>query len=401
MQKKGKPMLEIFEEIIDRKNTGSEKWDHCDSIFGGENLLPLWVADMDFRVPRGVTEALEKKAEHGIFGYTSYTDSSFESVINWFSRRHGWEIRREWILYSPGVVPALNLIVQTFTDPCDGVIIQRPVYHPFMRVIENNGRRVLNNPLRQNSSGSYEIDFKGLENLAKKSAARMMILCSPHNPVGRVWREDELKEIIRICEANSLLLVSDDIHCDLVFDGYKHIPLHTIAGGYTGNIITCTAPSKTFNLAGVQISNIIIPDDVKRKKLRNSLMKAGMLEPNSFAPVAMEAAYNHGEKWLEELLIYVKGNYDFLKNFINRELNKAAVTELQGTYLAWVDFRKYGLNIKDLNEIFIKKAGVAPSPGYIFGPEGAGFMRFNLACPRSILEGGMRRISIAFRNLKL
>lgn len=393
-------MSQIFDEIINRKNTGSEKWDHCDKIFGGENLLPLWVADMDFRTPPEVIDALSQKAAHGIFGYTSYMDSTYDSVVNWFYRRHGWKIEKDWILYAPGVVPAINILIQTFTESCDGIIIQRPVYHPFGRVIENNGRRVLNNPLRQNRDGSYEIDFNHLREQAEKPSARMMLLCSPHNPVGRVWREDELKEIIKICADNNILIVSDEIHCDLIFKGHRHIPLHTLGGDYSGNIITCTAPSKTFNLAGVQISNTIVPDLVKRKKFRNSLMKAGMIDPNSFAIVAMEAAYNHGEPWLDNLLEYVYGNYEFLKNFISCELPQAKAADLQGTYLAWVDFRKYNMTAKELDDLFVKKAGVAPSPGHVFGPEGSGFTRFNLACPRSVLEDGMKRIASAFRGLQ-
>jgi cystathionine beta-lyase len=390
----------IFDEVINRRNTGSEKWDHCDEIFGGDNLLPLWVADMDFRTPPEVIDALSQKAAHGIFGYSSYMDSTYDSVIRWFSKRHGWTLNKEWVQYSPGVVPALNLIVQTFTDICDGVIIQRPVYHPFMKVIENNSRKVLNNPLRQNRSGYYEIDFDHLRHLAQKPAAKMMILCSPHNPAGRVWREDELRKTLDICTENNILLVSDEIHCDLTFNRNKHIPVHAIAGGFKDNVITCTAPSKTFNLAGIQISNIIISNEVIMKKFQTSLLHAGMLEPNSFAPAALEAAYNCGDQWLGDLLNYVYGNYEFMKKFMSDELGLAEVTELQGTYLAWADFRKYKLSNKELNDLFVKKAKVAPSPGYVFGPEGAGFMRFNLACPRSVLGDGMERIAEAFKKLK-
>lgn len=397
---KDKQMPEIFDSIIDRKNTGSEKWDHCDRIFGGENLLPLWVADMDFRTPPEVIKTLSDKAAHGIFGYSTYMDSTYDSVINWFSRRHNWKIDRDWIVYSPGVVPALNLLVRIFTDPSDGIIIQRPVYHPFMKIIENNGRFVLNNPLIRKNDGTYEIDFSHLKKLAAKSAARMMILCSPHNPVGRVWNEDELKNIIRICSENNILLVSDEIHCDLTFEGFKHIPIHTIAGDFCNNIITCTAPSKTFNLAGLQVSNIIIPDKSKRTRFKKSILEAGMSDPNSFAPVALEAAYDNGGQWLDNLLGYIHGNYGFLKNFISGGADKAEVTELQGTYLAWIDFRKYRLGVKELDNIFINTAKVAPSPGHVFGPEGSGFMRFNLACPRSVLEDGMNRIAEAFRGLK-
>ncbi len=392
-------MSETFDRIIDRKNTGSEKWDSCDKIFGGENLLPLWVADMDFRTPPEVIDALSRRSAHGIFGYTTYIDSNYSSIINWFSQMHNWKIEREWIQYAPGVVPALNIIVQTFTDPCDGIIIQRPVYHPFMKVIENNGRIVLNNPLRQSNRGSYEIDFDHLRKQASKTSARMMLLCSPHNPVGRVWREEELEEIVSICSENGILLVSDEIHCDLVMKGFKHTPVHNVSKKFSSEIITCTAPSKTFNLAGVQISNIIIPDKRKMTKFRKSLMNAGLMESNSLAPAAMEAAYNYGEGWLKELINYIGGNFSFIKEFVSRELHRAEVTELEGTYLAWVDFRKYNLEPAALDDLFIKKAAVAPSPGYIFGPEGSGFIRFNLACPRSLLEQGMNRTAAAFRGL--
>ena len=327
-------MNKIFDTFIDRKNTGSEKWDKCDNIFGGGNLLPLWVADMDFRAPQQVLDALSLRAAHGIFGYTSYTESNYESVINWFSRRHGWSIKKEWILYSPGVVPALNLLIQAFTLPGEGVIIQHPVYHPFMKLIGINKRTLLNNPLRQNLSGEYEIDFDHFRSLAQKTEAKMFIFCSPHNPVGRVWREDELKEIINICAKNNILVISDEMN-----------------------------------------------------------------DCNSFAPVAMEAAYNFGDKWLNQLLEYVNGNYEFLKQFILKNLGKAEVIELQGTYLAWIDFRKYMLTADEMNDLFINKAKVAPNFGHQFGHEGNGFIRLNLACPRKTLEDGMNRIAAAFRDI--
>ncbi len=393
-------MPSIFDEIIDRKNTGSEKWDSCDRIFGGENLLPLWVADMDFRAPKPVLDALAERAAHGVFGYTTYSDSTYEAVINWFMKRHGWSLKREWILYSPGVVPALNLLIQAFTSSGDGVIIQQPVYHPFMKLIQANGRTVLNNSLRQNSSGGYEIDFESLSELAARPDAQMMILCSPHNPVGRVWTESELKKIVEICAANNILIISDEIHCDLVFPGHRHMPLHAVAGGYAENIITCTAPSKTFNLAGLQASNIIIPDEKKRNIMKVWLLKNGMSECNSFASVAMEAAYNHCAEWLDDLLLYLSENYRLLKQVVSYRIYGASVSDLQGTYLAWVDFREFGLNDDKLAELFVKSARVAPSTGVTFGPEGSGFMRLNLACPRAVLDEGLARVADAFSELK-
>jgi len=385
-----------FDTIFDRRGTGSEKWDMCDTIFGGSSLLPLWVADMDFRSPPEVIDALTKRVAHGIFGYTAYTESAYTSVINWYRARHGWEIMKEWIVYSPGVVPALSLLVQCFTSPGDGIIIQRPVYHPFMHVIEWNGRKLLNSPLRQGSSGRYEMDFEDLRVKASDPSAKMMILCSPHNPPGRVWRRDELSALIEICSERGILIVSDEIHCDLTYEGIKHIPLPLVRPEYSDRIITCTSPSKTFNLAGLQLSNIIIPDETLRKEFRKISVRNGIFDPNSFAAVAMEAAYNSGGEWLDEMMEYVRGNLEYLKNFLRSDLPAVKVIEPEGTYLVWIDFRGTGMGHKELLRKFVEDAKVAPGQGDIYGPEGEGFMRINLACPRSILEEGLKRITAAF-----
>lgn len=385
-----------FDTVTDRHGTGCEKWDMCDRIFGGENLLPLWVADMDFQSPPEIIKALVERAEHGIFGYTAYTDSAYESLIQWFSKRHNWNIEKEWIVYSPGVVPALSLLVQSLTEPGDGVIIQRPVYHPFMHVVEGNGRHLLNSPLRQNSDGRFVMDFDDLREKASDPSAKMMFLCSPHNPPGRVWSREELETLVAICAERDIIIVSDEIHCDLTYKGITHIPLPLINPEYSGRIITCTAPSKTFNLAGLQLSNIIIPDRTLRKKFRQALMKNGIIDPNSFAAAAMEAAYNHGAEWLDELMAYVKGNLEHMKHTFRDSLPQIKVLEPEGTYLVWTDFRGFGLNYKELLRIFIEEAKVAPGQGNIYGPEGEGFMRFNLACPRAILEEGIEKIIRAF-----
>ncbi len=385
-----------FDNVIDRHGTGCEKWDMCDRIFGGEDLLPLWVADMDFQSPPEVIKALAERATHGIFGYTAYTDSAYDSLIQWFSRRYSWNIDKEWIVYSPGVVPALSLLVQSLTEPGEGVIIQRPVYHPFMHVVEGNGRKLLNSPLRQNSDGMFVMDFDDLREKASDPSAKMMFLCSPHNPPGRVWSREELETLVDICAEKNLIIVSDEIHCDLTYKGVTHIPLPLVKPEYSGRIITCTAPSKTFNIAGLQLSNIIIPDKSLRKKFRQALMKNGMIDPNSFAAVAMEAAYTHGTDWLDELMDYVKANLEYMKHAFRNSLPQIKVIEPQGTYLVWTDFRGFGLNYKELLRIFIEEAKVAPGQGNIYGQEGEGFMRFNLACPGSILEEGIERIIRAF-----
>ena len=383
-----------FDAIIDRRGTGSEKWDMCDTIFSGTGLLPLWVADMDFQSPPEVISALTERAAHGIYGYTAYTGSAYESVINWFSTRHGWDIKKEWIVYSPGVVPALSLLVQCFTSPGDGIIIQRPVYHPFMHVVEWNGRKLLNSPLRQDKNGRYEMDLDDLRLRASDPSAKMIILCSPHNPPGRVWRRGELDTLIEICAERGILIVSDEIHCDLTYSGIKHIPLPLVRPEYSDRIITCTSPSKTFNLAGLQLSNIIIPDKTLRKEFRKISVRNGIFDPNSFAAVAMEAAYNNGGEWLDEMMEYVQGNLEFLENFFKSQLSEVKVIEPEGTYLVWTDFRGFGMGYRELLKKFVDEAKVAPGQGDIYGPEGEGFMRINLACPRTILEEGLKELPL-------
>jgi len=387
-----------FDRVIDRYGTGCEKWDMCARIFGGDNLLPLWVADMDFQSPPEVIKALTDRAAHGIFGYTAYTDSAYNSVIQWFTTRHNWQIDKEWIIYSPGVVPALSLLVQSLTEPGDGIIIQRPVYHPFMHVVEGNGRVLLNSPLTENGEGRFVMDFDDLRDKAYDPSAKMMLLCSPHNPPGRVWDRDELETLINICAERDILIVSDEIHCDLTHKGITHTPLPLVKPEYSHRIITCTSPSKTFNLAGLQISNIIIPEETLRKKFRKALMKNGMIDPNCFAAVAMEAAYTHGAQWLDELMDYVRENLEYMKSVLNSYLPDVRVIDPEGTYLVWTDFRCFGLDYKELLRIFVEEAKVAPGQGNIYGQEGEGFMRFNLACPRTTLQDGLERICAAFRK---
>lgn len=378
-----------FDEVTDRRNTDSMKWSpsYLEKHFGSADCIPLWVADMDFRTAKPVVDAVTERAQHGIFGYALADDEFYEAVISWQKRRNGWSIQRDWILFSPGIVPALWHIVKTFCSPGDKVIVQSPVYYPFYKVIEDNGCHVVNNRLI-NNGGRYEMNFDELEKQAADGSVRMMILCSPHNPVGRVWTADELRRVSEICLANDVLLVSDEIHSDLIYRPNVHIPVAGLSEELMMNTITCTAPSKTFNLAGVQVSDIIVPDSRKRRKLAASLKSAGVM-PNVFGLAAQTAAYNEGEEWLEQLLEYLSGNLDYMENYFASELPRVRFRRPEGTYLAWLDFSEYGLDVNGLQAAVMQNARLALDDGYIFGRGGENFQRVNFACPRSILTKAM------------
>ena len=381
-----------FDEVIDRKNTDSMKWSasYLEQHFGSADCVPLWVADMDFRTAQPVIDAVTERAGHGIYGYALPGDEFYEAVIKWQKRRNGWEVKKEWIVFSPGVVPALWHIVRTFCSPGEKVILQSPVYYPFYKVIEDNGCQVINNRLI-NNGGRYEMNFDELEKQAADGSVRMMILCSPHNPVGRVWTKEELRRVSEICFANDVLLVSDEIHSDLVFRPNVHTPAASLSEELMMNTITCMAPSKTFNLAGVQVSDVIVPDRRLRRKLAGSLKSAGVM-PNVFGLAAQTAAYNEGEEWLEQLLEYLAGNLDVMENFITSELPEVKSRRPEGTYLAWLDFSGYGFTTEELQNRMKNKAGVALDDGYIFGDGGEPCQRINFACPRSVLIKAMERL---------
>lgn len=381
-----------FDEVIDRKNTDSMKWSasYLERHFGSADCVPLWVADMDFRTAQPVIDAVTERAGHGIYGYALAGDEFYEAVIKWQKRRNGWEVKKEWIVFSPGVVPALWHIVRTFCSPGEKVILQSPVYYPFYKVIEDNGCQVINNRLI-NNGGRYEMNFEELERQAEDSSVKMMILCSPHNPVGRVWTKEELRRVSEICFANDVLLVSDEIHSDLVFRPNVHTPAASLSEELMMNTITCMAPSKTFNLAGVQVSDVIVPDRRLRRRLAGSLKSAGVM-PNVFGLAAQTAAYNEGEEWLEQLLEYLAGNLDFMENFITSELPEVKFRRPEGTYLAWLDFSGYGFTTEELQNRMKNKAGVALDDGYIFGDGGEPCQRINFACPRSVLIKAMERL---------
>lgn len=383
-----------FDQRIERRQTGSVKWDFNQQTFGRKDILPMWVADMDFPAPEPVIEAIVARAKHGVYGYSEGMNGYYEAVMGWMRERHGWEIQRDWIIYSPGIVPALNWLMRALAKPGDKILTQSPVYPPFFRVIRNNGCEVVNSPLLL-ENGHYTMDFADLE--AKfSSGVKMMILCSPHNPVGRVWEREELERLGQLCLANDILVISDEIHSDLIYKGYRHVPFADLSPELAARSIVCTAPSKTFNLAGLQTSNILIPDPKLRRSYRETLILNGIHHPNVFGMTALEAAYRYGQEWLEQLMDYLEGNLVFLMDFLNRELPPIQAIRPEGTYLVWLDFRVLDLEPEALQEFLVHKAGVGLNAGHTFGPGGEGFARLNLACSRSILAQGLEQIKTAF-----
>ncbi|MDR7315527.1 MalY/PatB family protein [Brevibacillus nitrificans] len=387
-----------FDKVINRLNTASVKWDEVDRIFGDKDLLPLWVADMDFQVPAPVTDALRERVEHGIFGYTERPESYYEAVIGWMERRHEWSVQKEWICHCPGVVPALSYLVQVFTEPGDKVIIQPPVYHPFTSVVTDNGREVVHNPLKY-EQGRYFMDFEDLRQKMDPSV-KLLILCNPHNPGGRVWTKEELTELGNICLENNVMVISDEIHGDLILKGHKHIPFAAISEEFAQNSIICTAPSKTFNMAGMQTSNIIIPNQEYREAFQKMMSTLVLRMTNTFGVVATEAAYRHGDEWLDQLLVYLQGNLDFLTEYIETHIKGIKVIQPEGTYLVWLDCRELGMDTKGLQEFMGKQAKVAVNQGHVFGPGGEQFIRLNMACPRSLIEEGLERIAKAVSSCR-
>ncbi len=380
-----------LDKIINRNGTNSIKWDR----FKDRNALPLWVADMDFKSPEKVIDALVKRAEHGVFGYTSIPDEYYVSIKDWYNERQSWDIDTSDIIYTPGVVTALSAGIQAFTKPGDEVIIQPPVYYPFKKTILNNDRRVLNNELL-NSEEGYTIDFDDLTKKAKRKSAKLLILCSPHNPVGRVWRKEELFRIGQICEENNVKVISDEIHGDLIFDGYTQIPYASVNQEMADHSMICTAPSKTFNIAGLDSSNIIISNEEMKEKYLNVLEKNDLVRPNIFGLVGTIAAYDYGDEWLIEVMSYIEQNYNFLKEFIETKLPKVKVNQPEGTFLVWLDFTAYKLSNEGLEEKLIEDAKVILNQGYVFGEGGDGFVRLNLATSKEQIEKALEQIAISF-----
>lgn len=362
-------------------------------MFGKQDVIPAWVADMDFPAPPAVTEALIERARHPVYGYTLYPDSLFEAVIDWMRRRHAWTVEREWIVMCPGVVPSLNAAVMALTKPGESAIIQSPVYFPFFSAVTRTGRTLIRNPLKL-EHGRYVIDFDHLEQCICDAKVRLLLFCSPHNPVGRVWSPDELARLLRIAGQHDLVIFSDEIHADLIYPGNQHTVLATLESS-SDRVITAMAPSKTFNIPGLNLSALIIPDKTLRKTMTDVFDTWHVSASNPFSVTAFETAYREGEAWLEALRVYLRDTRDCVAAFLTGHLPQIKLISSEGTYLLWLDCRALNMNDADLEHFFIHQAKVGMSPGVLFGSEGSGFMRLNIGAPREIIMQVLRNIQSA------
>ena len=386
-----------FDEIIERRGTNCVKYDLLEKYFGNADALPLWVADTDFRVPDFIMEALRSRMEHEILAYTFRPDSYYSAVINWMEQRHGWKIEREMISSSPGVVSGVTMLIMALSKPGDKVIIQPPVYFPFFSIVKGCDRKIVENPLVIKDS-RYYFDF---ENLQKNidPQTKLLILCNPHNPGGMVWKPEELKELGRICTENGIIIISDEIHSDLVFKGYRHTPLPMVSEALALNSAVCMAPSKTFNIAGLSSALVIIPDKKIRSKYEKVVHSLHIDGGNIFGNIAAEAAYQQGGEWLLQLMDYLEGNYRYLENFMHEKLPLVKVMKPEATFLVWLDLRAYGISEEEMANILLYKAGVALNPGSTFGTGGEGCFRLNIGCSRSLLTEGLNKILKALSGI--
>ncbi len=394
-----------FDTVISREGTGSMKWDTIETVFGNREVLPMWVADMDFPVAEPIISAIKKRLEHPIFGYTKPWKSLIESVVERMKKKFGWDIKPEWVVFTPGVVPAISTAIKAITHPGDEVVLQGPVYYPFWDAIKENGCHIANNTLKF-ENGKYVMDYENLEKkfnpkkviFPKPSRTKTAILCNPHNPVGRMWDKEEQIKFGEIVLKHGGVVISDEIHSEIVMSDKKHIPFASISKEFERNSITCFSPSKTFNIAGLSVSSIIIPN----KKLRESFTLAAghqLGKVSVLSLVAMEAAYRYGDEWLNELLKYLKENLKFLIKYFEENIPEVKVVKPEGTYLVWLDFRALGMSGEELSKFLVEKAKVGLDDGYLFGPSGNGFARINIACPRKTLEEGLKRIESAVKDL--
>ena len=374
-----------FDKTIDRRATNSYKWDSAP-----EGVLPMWVADMDFRTAPAIIDALQKRVAHGIFGYTRVPDAYYDAVTSWFSRRHGWDIDREWIIYTSGVVPAVSAVIKALTVPGDKVIVQTPVYNCFFSSIRNNGCEIVSNPLRR-TADTYEMDFDALERCAADPRTKVMLLCNPHNPAGRVWTPDELTRLGNICLRNGVTVVADEIHCELVYQGFKYTPFASLSNAFMHRSVTCVSPSKAFNIAGLQIVNIVAFDNDLRSRIDKAININEVCDVNPFGVAATIAAYNEGEEWLNQLVDYLHGKYEAMAEFCRRELPEFPITRLEGTYLVWMDCSSLGMPSDALEHALLDDARLWLNAGTMYGAEGEGYMRWNIACPRSVMLDGLNR----------
>lgn len=387
-----------FDEVVNRKGSNSVKWDNLKEVYGREDILPMWIADMDFKAADGVLEALKVKLDHGVFGYNIKSDSLYNSIINWVKKRYNWDIKKEWISFTPGVVPALNIAVHEFAKEGEQVVIQPPVYPPFFRVLENNNVIPNLNPLIHNGD-KFVMDYDSLEkSLDNKTKA--IILCNPHNPVGRVWTKEELSKLGEICLKNNMIIISDEIHGDLTYRDYKSTPMASISHELAQNTITFIAPSKSFNIAGLATSIAIIPNDELRKIFERGVEKLEIGKITTFGSTALEAAYSSGEQWLDEVMEYIEDNADMAIEYINKNIPEIKVEKPEGTYLLWLDFKSLNKTGEEIHNALVNIGKIALNDGSAYGAQGSGFFRINIACPRSILEDGLERIKKAVESLK-
>lgn len=383
-----------FDEIIPRRGTESVKWDTASE----EGIIPMWVADMDFKAAPPVMEALRKRLEHGIFGYTRVPHEYYKATADWFSRRHALDIEPEWIIHTPGVVPALTAIIKALTEPGDKVIFQSPAYNCFFTSPAKNGCSILLNHLIYRDN-SYTIDYEDLERKASDPAAKLMIFCNPHNPTGRAWTPEEIRKAGEICFRHGVTVLADEIHCELVYRKGGYTPFASLSEEFLMKSVTCTSPSKAFNLAGIQVANIFAADSTIREKIAGAVSGNEISDLNSFAPDALIAAYNEGEEWLEQLCSYIYGNYLYLKGFFSNALPDYPVLPLEGTYLVWMDIRHSGMDSASLAELIMEKGKVKVNPGSMYGPEGKDFIRINIACPAETLAKGLSSIAEVLNSI--
>ena len=388
-----------FDRIIDRRNTKSVKYDLAAKKGMPEDVLPLWVADMDFRVSSYIQEAIARQVEHGVFGYSDTGEEYFEAVKGWMKRHHGWDVEADWLVKPPGVVFALSLAVKAFTEPGDSVLIQQPVYYPFKRVVEVNGRRTISNTLVYENN-KYFMDFEDFEEKIIREKIKLFILCNPHNPVGRVWTKEELSQIADICYESGTLIISDEIHADLTLPPYKHPTFALISEKARMNSLVFMSPSKAFNMPGLASSYVIIENEELRHRFQTYMEASEFNEGHLFAYLSVAAAYSHGTEWLEQVLTYIKENVDFTENYLKEHIPTIKMIRPQASYLIFLDCRELGLNQEELNRLFIEDAHLALNDGATFGKEGEGFMRLNIACPRATLECALKQLEQAVISLK-
>ncbi len=385
-----------FDEPVNRKNTNCVKYDALKTVFGVNDVIPMWVADMDFKSPPCIVNALKKRLEHEVFGYTIKSDIFFDSIINWMYKRHQWKIEKEWISFSPGVVSGFTLAIEQFTRPGDKIIVQPPVYFPFFHSVTDTGRTLVNNPLKL-ENGRLGFDFNDLKNKID-AETKLLLLCNPHNPGGSVWTKQELMELSEICYKNGVLIISDEIHADIVYKPAKYIPFASISENAAQNSLTVMSHSKTFNVAGLTTSFVISANKELLLKYNKSLNTSHLYMGNIFGIEALMAAYSNGESWLNELIQYLKSNIDFVAAYLKKHIPDIKVIMPESTFLVWLDCRKLKMTGKELGDLFLKKAKVAINEGSIFGAEGEGFIRLNIGCPRDTVEKALNQIQTALKN---